>query len=232
MNYHNVSFEAAYGLKQQIPVSRLPEVAFSGRSNVGKSSLINKLLGRKALARVSSEPGKTATINFYNLDDQLHIVDLPGYGYAKVGLSDKQRWAGLIEGYLKDERRNLGLVVQLVDIRRPPSEQDLQMIGFLQQMEIPFVLALTKADKLNRREREARLSAIASELPAGCEETVVIPFSSLSGEGVEPLREILEQLVQFASEHPELLTGQPEAEPAAEEARDEDVTVEYIGFDG
>ena len=130
MNYHNVSFEAAYGLKQQIPVSRLPEVAFSGRSNVGKSSLINKLLGRKALARVSSEPGKTATINFYNLDDQLHIVDLPGYGYAKVGLSDKQRWAGLIEGYLKDERRNLGLVVQLVDIRRPPSDQDLQMIGF------------------------------------------------------------------------------------------------------
>ena len=101
MNYHNVSFEAAYGLKQQIPVSRLPEVAFSGRSNVGKSSLINKLLGRKALARVSSEPGKTATINFYNLDDQLHIVDLPGYGYAKVGLSDKQRWVGLIEGYLK-----------------------------------------------------------------------------------------------------------------------------------
>ena len=229
MNYHNVSFEAAYGLKQQIPVSRLPEVAFSGRSNVGKSSLINKLLGRKALARVSSEPGKTATINFYNLDDQLHIVDLPGYGYAKVGLSDKQRWAGLIEGYLKDERRNLGLVVQLVDIRRPPSDQDLQMLTFLQQMEIPYVVVLTKADKLNQSQRRERLASIAAELPGDPEGTVIIPFSALSGEGVDELREILEQLVQFAAEHPEMLTNE---EPKADgEAEPEDVKVEYIGFD-
>lgn len=232
MNYHNVSFEAAYGLKQQIPVSRLPEVAFSGRSNVGKSSLINRLLGRKALARVSSEPGKTATINCYNLDNQLHIVDLPGYGYAKVGLSDKQRWAGLIEGYLKDERRNLGLVVQLVDIRRPPSDQDMQMISFLQQMEIPYVIVLTKADKLNQRERRERLASIAAELPDGGEETVIIPFSALSGEGVDELREIMEQLVQFAADHPEMLTGQdPEDPPEEENPESEEVKVEYIGFD-
>lgn len=150
-----------------IPVSRLPEVAFSGRSNVGKSSLINKLLGRKALARVSSEPGKTATINFYNLDDQLHIVDLPGYGYAKVGLSDKQRWAGLIEGYLKDERRNLGWLSSWWTSAGPPSDQDLQMLTFLQQMEIPYVVVLTKADKLNQSQRRERLASIAAELPGG-----------------------------------------------------------------
>ncbi len=241
MNYHKVEFEAAYGLHQQIPLSKLPEVAFSGRSNVGKSSLINRLLGRKALARVSSEPGKTVTINFYNLDNQMHIVDLPGYGYAKVGLSEKQRWAGLIEGYLKDDGRFLGMVVQLIDIRHPASEQDLEMIRFLQEMEIPFVIALTKVDKLNKTEREKRLSLIRSEIPELPEDTVLIPFSAKNGEGVETLRELLEQLVAFCREHPELLPVQPETdmegsqetpESAAEENVDEeDVTVEYIGFD-
>ena len=232
MNYHNVSFETAYGLHQQIPLSRLPEVAFSGRSNVGKSSLINRLLGRKALARVSSEPGKTITINFYNLDNQLHLVDLPGYGFAKVGLSEKQRWSGLIEGYLKDEKRFLGMVVQLVDIRHPPTNQDIEMIRFLSEMEIPFIIVLTKADKLNKTERAERLASIRQELPDVGEDTVILPFSSKDGEGVEQLREILTQLVSFCTEHPELLPTQPEE--TAEDAQapeDEEVTVEYIGFD-
>lgn len=235
MNYHNVAFEAAYGLRQQIPVSRLPEVAFSGRSNVGKSSLINKLLGRKALARVSSEPGKTITINFYNLDGQMHLVDLPGYGFAKVGHSEKQRWSGLIEGYLKDENRFLGMVVQLVDMRHPPSNQDIEMIDFLIQMEIPFIIVLTKADKLNKTERANRLAAIREELPELGEDAVILPFSSKDGEGVAELREILDQLVTFCAEHPELLPAGPEDEDAAEAAEpasaDEEVTVEYIGFD-
>lgn len=232
MNYHNVSFEAAYGLHQQIPLSRLPEVAFSGRSNVGKSSLINRLLGRKALARVSSEPGKTITINFYNLDNQLHLVDLPGYGFAKVGLSEKQRWSGLIEGYLKDEKRFLGMVVQLVDIRHPPTNQDIEMIRFLSEMEIPFIIVLTKADKLNKTERTERLASIRQELPDVGEDTVILPFSSKDGEGVEQLREIMDQLVSFCAEHPELLPTQPEeAAEQPQTAEDEEVTVEYIGFD-
>lgn len=242
MNYHNVSFEAAYGLHQQIPVSRLPEVAFSGRSNVGKSSLINRLLGRKALARVSSEPGKTVTINFYNLDGQLHLVDLPGYGYAKVGMSDKKRWSGLIEGYLKDEKRMLGMVVQLVDMRHPPSAQDKEMIQFLTETGTPFIILLTKADKLNKTERQQRLASIGDEIPELPEDTVILPFSSKTGEGVDELRGILEQLVAFCAEHPELMPEtdeEPEdAEPATtddtvtdENPDEEEVTVEYIGFD-
>ncbi len=233
MNYHNVSFEAAYGLHQQIPLSRLPEVAFSGRSNAGKSSLINRLLERKALARVSSEPGKTVTINFYNLDNQMHLVDLPGYGYAKVGLSEKKRWSGLIEGYLKDEKRFLGLVVQLVDMRHPPSVQDIEMIHFLVQMEIPFIIVLTKADKLNKTERANRLASIREELPEVGEDTVILPFSAKDGEGVEQLREILTQLVTFCAEHPELLPARPEQSAAEteEQPKDEEIKVEYIGFD-
>ena len=221
--------EAVAVKASQYPADILPEIAFAGRSNVGKSSLLNLLTGRKSLARVSQSPGKTRTINFYRANDAFRIVDLPGYGYAKVGLSDKQRWAGLIEGYLKDERRNLGLVVQLVDIRRPPSDQDLQMLTFLQQMEIPYVVVLTKADKLNQAQRRERLASIAAELPGDPEGTVIIPFSALSGEGVDELREILGQLVQFAAEHPEMLTRE---EPEVDgEAESEDVKVEYIGFD-
>ena len=119
MNYSKAEFKAAYGTFSQIPPSELPEIAFSGRSNVGKSSLINKLMGRKSLARVSAVPGKTITINFYSLE-KLHIVDLPGYGYAKVAKNEKLRWAELIEGYLHDDR-NLALVVQLIDFHHSPT---------------------------------------------------------------------------------------------------------------
>lgn len=193
MNYHNVSFLASYGLSKQLPPSKQMEVAFAGRSNVGKSSLINKLLGRKALARVSAVPGKTATINFYDLDGRIHLVDLPGYGYAKVAKSEKWRWAELIEGYLNDEGRDLALVVLLVDMRHPATRLDVDMVSYLIETEKPFLVVLTKADKLNKTEREKRLAAIADELPCG-DELTVLPFSSETGEGVEALRGILEEL--------------------------------------
>lgn len=193
MNYHNVSFLASYGLSKQLPPSKQMEVAFAGRSNVGKSSLINKLLGRKALARVSAVPGKTATINFYDLDGRIHLVDLPGYGYAKVAKSEKWRWAELIEGYLNDEGRDLALVVLLVDMRHPATRLDVDMVNYLIETEKPFLVVLTKADKLNKTEREKRLAAIADELPCG-DELTVLPFSSETGEGVEVLRGILEEL--------------------------------------
>lgn len=193
MNYQNVSFLASYGLHKQIPPSKRLEVAFAGRSNVGKSSLINKLLGRKALARVSAVPGKTATINFYDLDGQIHLVDLPGYGYAKVAKSEKFRWAELIEGYLNDQERDLGLVVLLVDMRHPATKLDCDMANYLIETERPFIVVLTKADKLNKTEREKRLASIADELPYG-EDLTIVPFSAETGEGVDVLRGILEEI--------------------------------------
>ena len=193
MNYHNVSFLASYGLSRQLPPSQRMEVAFVGRSNVGKSSLINKLLGRKALARVSAVPGKTATVNFYDLDQTIHLVDLPGYGYAKVAKSEKGRWAELIEGYLNDEERDLALVVLLVDMRHPATRLDVDMANYLIETEKPFLVVLTKADKLNKTERAQRLASIADELPCG-EELTILPFSSETGEGVEVLRGILDEL--------------------------------------
>lgn len=193
MNYSKAEFKASYGTFSQIPPSELPEIAFSGRSNVGKSSLINKLLGRKSLARVSAVPGKTITINFYSLE-KLHIVDLPGYGYAKVGKSEKLRWAELIEGYLHDDR-NLALVVQLIDFRHKPTADDIMMINFLIDSEIPFIVALTKADKLKKREREERRAALRQEVPCG-EDITMIEFSAETGEGVEEIRAILEDIAE------------------------------------
>ena len=203
MNYQNVSFLASYGLSRQLPPSRRMEVAFAGRSNVGKSSLINKLLGRKALARVSAVPGKTATVNFYDLDKTIHLVDLPGYGYAKVAKSEKGRWAELIEGYLNDGERDLALVVLLVDMRHPATRLDVDMANYLIETEKPFLVVLTKADKLNKTERAQRLAAISDELPCG-DELTVLPFSSETGEGVEILRGILDELAATETEEADL----------------------------
>lgn len=193
MNYSKAEFKAAYGTFSQIPPSELPEIAFSGRSNVGKSSLINKLMGRKSLARVSAVPGKTITINFYSLE-KLHIVDLPGYGYAKVGKNEKLRWAELIEGYLNDDR-NLALVVQLIDFRHSPTADDIMMINFLIDSGIPFIIALTKADKLKKRERLERREALLHEIPCA-EDITMIEFSAETGEGTEELRAILEDIAE------------------------------------
>ncbi len=192
MNYNLAKFHASYGLLEQIPKSDRIEIAFSGRSNVGKSSLINKIMNRKNLARVSSMPGKTITINFYDLEN-IYIVDLPGYGYAKVAKNEKVRWASLIEGYLGDESRNLMLIFQLVDMRHPPTKDDLHMINFLIENEIPFVIVLTKADKLKTGEKNARREALKTEIPY-FDQITVIEFSAVTGEGVEQIREIIDDI--------------------------------------
>lgn len=193
MNFNKAEFLTSYGKFSQIPKSDRPEIAFAGRSNVGKSSLINKIFNRKSLARVSATPGKTVTINFYSLEN-IHIVDLPGYGYAKVAKTEKQRWAGLIEGYLQADRE-LDLVFQLVDFRHPPTKDDILMINFLIDSEIPFVVVLTKADKLKKTQREERLEALKSELPCG-DRITVIPFSAETGEGAEEIRKIIEEVAE------------------------------------
>lgn len=192
MNYQQARFKAAYGTYKQLPPPERIEIAFSGRSNVGKSSLINRLFGRKSLARVSATPGKTATINFYELEN-INFVDLPGYGYAKVAKTEKERWNDLIGGYLADERRDIALVFQLVDMRHPPSKDDLQMIEYLVANELPFIVVLTKSDKLNKAERSKRLEALKTELPY-YDELTVVPFSALTDEGVDVLRGIIEEI--------------------------------------
>lgn len=189
MNFNNVQFEKAFAKLSQLEISDLPEFCFSGRSNVGKSSLINKILGRKAMARVSSKPGKTITINFYKVDN-IRLVDLPGYGYAKVAFAEKERWAELMEGYFGSER-NIKMVFQLIDMRHPATDYDLSMLEFLEANRIPFTVVLTKSDKLNKSETEKRLSLIRDELTDFIHITEIIPFSAENGQGVERIREII-----------------------------------------
>lgn len=192
MNFHNASFKAAYGTSAQLPASTLPEVSFAGRSNVGKSSLLNKLMYRKGLAKVSQTPGKTATINFYDVDGY-DLVDLPGYGYAKVSKSEKGRWSELIEGYFNQDRR-FALVVSLIDIRHDPSALDLHMVNFLADAGFPFAVALTKADKLSNQQRIKQRAAIRKKLnlPKG---TPLLVTSSEKGDGVDELRTLIAQSI-------------------------------------
>lgn len=189
MNYNNVKFEAAYGTSKQLPISDLPEIAFSGRSNVGKSTLLNKIFNRKQLARVSSTPGKTVTVNFFRVDDN-RFVDLPGYGFAKVSDNERRRWSDLMEGYFQSGR-NIKLVVQLIDMRHKPSNDDIVMLNFLKESGYPFVIVFTKSDKLNKTERNKRLAAFEEELDfvSGVQK---VPFSALKSEGVEEIRSIVE----------------------------------------
>ena len=188
MNFHNVEFFKSYGMKKQLEESEQMEIVFAGRSNVGKSSLINKIFNRKGLARVSSMPGKTATINLFRLD-HVDFVDLPGYGYAKVSKGEKKKWSELIEGYFHNDR-NIVLVLQLIDMRHPPSKADINMVNFLIEMELPFIVVLTKADKLNRAEYAERMSKIRDEVPAG-EDVTFVPISSTKGTGFDELKEII-----------------------------------------
>ena len=194
MNFNTAVFENAFGLLSQLPESTLPEICFAGKSNVGKSSLINKTLGRKALARVSGKPGKTVTINFYKLDSA-RIVDLPGYGYAKVDYREKERWADLMEGYFRG-KRNIPMVFQLIDMRHKVGEFDLSMLEFLNYYKIPYMIVLTKCDKLNKAEFAERLSSVREELAGIISDTTeILPVSALSGEGTYKLREIIENSV-------------------------------------
>ena len=193
MNFQIATFEAAYGKSSQIPPSDMPEIVFSGRSNVGKSSLINKILNRKALARVSATPGKTATINFFNLRTA-RLADLPGYGYAKVSDSEKRRWAELVEGYFAMER-DIRLVVQICDLRHPATNDDMNMIDFLSQSGYSFIVVLTKLDKLKRSQREVRLSEMKQQL-SGFGNIPLFLCSSQSGDGIDEIRKAIEQAVE------------------------------------
>ena len=192
MNFNEVSFEFAAGTVSQLPESDMPEVVFSGHSNVGKSSLINKLVQRKSLARVSAQPGKTATINFYRLQE-FRMVDLPGYGYAKVSKAEKARWASLVEGYLS-AKRNIKLIVQIIDIRHKPTKDDYDMISFLYNANAPFVIVLTKKDKLKKTAYEKRIDEVVDELQ-DYEGVELIPFSAVTGEGLDDIKEVIEDYI-------------------------------------
>ena len=192
INYNKAFFEKAYGISSQLPISDNCEIAFSGRSNVGKSSLLNKLFNRKSLARVSSVPGKTITINFYDVDG-IKFVDLPGYGYAKISKQEKERFGELMEGYFKSGR-NIKLVVQLVDMRHKATEDDFGMISFMKEMNIPFIIVMTKADKLKKKEFQRRLEESKTEFES-LDDCVVIPFSSQSGLGLEELKQLIQKAI-------------------------------------
>ena len=200
MNFQKADFIASYGISSQLPESDRVEFVFSGRSNVGNSSLINRLCSRKNLARVSSTPGKTATINFYSVDD-LYFVDLPGYGYAKVSNADRDRWDKLINSYFEKDRNN-ELLIQLLDCRHDPSADDVQMLQFLHYHRIPFVIVLTKADKLKKSqvaETQSRFEKIG--LQYGSQK--VFLTSSEKGTGMEELKQYLESVLERSQEQQE-----------------------------
>ena len=203
MIFNKADFIASYGISSQLPESDRPELSFSGRSNVGKSSLINKLCSRKNLARVSSTPGKTATINFYAVDD-CYFVDLPGYGYAKVSNADRERWDDLINSYFEAPRHHT-LLVQLLDCRHAPSADDLQMLRYpvsythltlryLHYHRIPYVVALTKADKLKKSQLASTLEQFEDICrPYGCQKVVLT--SGENGYGIPELQAVLNAAV-------------------------------------
>ena len=176
----------------QYPESDLPEIAFAGRSNVGKSSLINVLVNRKKLVRTSSTPGRTQLINFFDVNEAFTLVDLPGYGFAKVPLDVKRQWGPMMETYLSS-RANLQGVVLILDIRRIPRDEDLQMLTWLRTFSVPPLLVVTKCDKVSKNERERQMALIAKELAVGRSE--LIPFSALSREGLAEIWLRIEKLL-------------------------------------
>ena len=197
MKYADAAFALACGKLSQLPKPERMEFAFIGRSNVGKSTLINKLVGRKGLARVSGVPGKTATINFYSVG-HVYFTDLPGYGYAKTSKSEQERLRKLITGYLRADR-DLRLVIQLIDMRHAPSADDLAMVNQLIDEEVPFIIVFTKADKLNKTERQQRMAAFAEEIPCFAD-IHAIPFSAKTFEGQDALRDLLSDIADEPEE--------------------------------
>lgn len=189
LNLNNVSLKITAGTVRQFPRSATPQIALAGRSNVGKSSLINTLLGRRALARVSSAPGKTITVNFYDVDGKLFLVDLPGYGYAKRPQEDKARWSELTDGYFTNNpsRDHIMLVLQLVDMRVGLTADDKMMLEWLTASGVPFAVAATKADKLQSKKARAEAMEKILSCPAIPQGISVIPFSSVNGEGKDEL---------------------------------------------
>ena len=194
MEFSKCEFLRSFGLGSQLSPDTRKEIVFAGRSNVGKSTLLNKLCNNNKLARVSSTPGKTATINFFTLSGDFYLVDLPGYGFAKRGDEDRERWAELMESYFSSGR-NIALVVLLLDARRTPNADDEQMIRFMAGFRIPFVVVVTKTDKLNVSERKKNLEMIIQFVSRfGCKD--VIPYSSLDQNSIVELRERISLLCE------------------------------------
>ena len=181
---------------EQYPAGEAPEIAMAGRSNVGKSSLINAFLGRRNLARTGNTPGKTQTLNFYRVNEMWYFVDLPGYGYAKVSKTVNAGWRPMIENYLK-KREQLRAVIQIVDIRHTPSSQDVEMQQWLLDMKIPTLIVATKADKIARGQWPKHLKAIARAL-AVPETSMILPFSAQTGIGKEDLHEAIEEILAYS----------------------------------
>ena len=188
LNLNNTQLKMTAGLPKQFPTDAIPQVALAGRSNVGKSSLVNCLLNRKSLARVSGEPGKTITVNFYEVDKKLFLVDLPGYGYAKRTYEDKLKWSKLTDGYFTANPNIdlLALVVQLVDSRTGPTKDDVDMLNFLSEYEIPHIIVATKCDKLNATKRKEFIEMINTH-PACANADEIIMFSAKAKEGRDTL---------------------------------------------
>ena len=194
LNFYEAQYEASYGTSSQLPTSTLPEIAFSGRSNVGKSSLLNRLTGRKNLVKVSSTPGKTRTVNFFKTGSA-YLTDLPGYGYAKISSSEKERWAELMESYFTTNR-NITLVVQLIDMRHPPSALDIQMLNFIKNNGLNYIIVLTKSDKLNKTETQNRLNSFKNELEFLGEKVPLFPFSALKNIGTDEIKNAIRGYIE------------------------------------
>ncbi len=206
MHVKSVNLETVCGITSTLPKNNKMEIAFAGKSNVGKSSLINALMNRKAYARTSAQPGKTQTINFYNINDELYFVDLPGYGYAKVSEALKEKWGKMIEKYLKTSKQ-LKIVFLLVDIRHDPSENDRNMYEWIVYQGYQPIIIATKLDKINRSQIDKQIRAIRKGLNAGAS-AIIIPFSSLSKQGRDEIWELIESVItKEAEQAPNSETG-------------------------
>ena len=201
----NVNLETVCGITSKLPANQLPEVAFAGKSNVGKSSLINALVNRKSLARTSSQPGKTQTINFYNVNGELYFVDLPGYGYAKVSLEIKEKWGKMVENYLHKSKQ-LKIVFLLIDIRHEPSSNDVVMYDWIGRNGYHPIVIATKVDKINKSQVQKQVKLLRDCLKAGAD-TKIIPFSAETKQGREEIYGLLEELLSEKSENSDQSDG-------------------------
>lgn len=197
MKIKNVSLETVCGVTSKLPDNPYPEIAFAGKSNVGKSSLINGLMNRKSLARTSSQPGKTQTINFYNINSELFFVDLPGYGYAKVSKTEKEKWGKMIERYLNTSKQ-LKAVFLLIDIRHEPGTNDKEMYEWIKHNGYEPIIIATKLDKINRSQIQKNVKVIRESLKMS-KESRIIPFSAVSKQGVEDIYETIDQILENPS---------------------------------
>ena len=197
MNFNEVCFEFAAGKVEQLPESDMPEIVFSGHSNVGKSSLINGLMNRKSLARTSAQPGKTQTINFYNINETMYLVDLPGYGYAKVSQSEKEKWGKMIERYLHTSK-DLKAVFLLIDIRHDPSANDKMMYDWILNNGYEPIIIATKLDKLKRSQVQKNIKAIKEGLKLS-KDGIIIPFSAETKQGRDEIWALIDELTGLAA---------------------------------